>query len=258
MRRFDAYVICTSPRSGSTLLCRLLRQCDQAGFPGSHFHEPSLEKWLGYYGLRRDEFGKKTEALRAVFDAAIAFGKAGDDIFALRLQRHSFEFFAGQLALLYPLRQTDKSRIEAAFGRTLFIHLTRENKLNQAISYVKAEQSGLWHRAPDGTELERLSEPREPRYDRVAISSKLTQFAQMEAEWQAWFSKECISPLRLTYDELSLAPYATLTRVLGAIGLKSAHVREQAPPVAKLADATNAEWAERFRAENSELTDPDQ
>lgn len=252
MKRFDSYIICTSPRSGSTLLCRLLREAGNAGFPESHFHEPSLDKWLGYHQLREDEFDSRQDALKTVLASTVEYGKGGSDIFALRLQRHSFSFFVEQLAVLYPALDDDKSRIEAAFGPTLFVHLTRQNKLDQAISYVKAQQSGLWHIAPDGTELERLAKPEEPRYDREAIAAQLDQFIRMDAEWEAWFAKERIEPLRVTYDELSSAPYATLSRVLDAIGLKPKQTRERTPPVAKLADTTNEEWAVRYRAEKME------
>lgn len=249
MKQFQSYVICTSPRSGSTLLCRLLRETGIAGFPGSHFHEPSLEKWLGYYGLRKDQFSDPKDALTAVFRAAIAYGKGDSQIFGLRLQRHSFDFFMEQLSVLHPSLPDDKSRINAAFGNTLYVHLTRKNKLDQAISYVKAKQSGLWHMAPDGTEIERLSEPKEPVYDAAAIAAQLEVSERMEAEWRDWFREEGVKPLTVTYDELSTAPYATLLRALNALGVDYEHGAELAPPTAKLADATSREWAQRFQLE---------
>lgn len=247
MLPFQSYVICTSPRSGSTLLCTLLRDAKEAGVPGSHFHTPSLEKWLGHFGLHKDSFNTPKDALNAVFQAALEHGKGESNIFGLRLQRHSFTFFTDQLAILYPTIPDDRSRIQAAFGKTLFIHLTRENKLDQAISYVKATQSGLWHKAPDGTELERQSAPKEPIYDGAAIAAQLALSEHMETEWDTWFAKEQIQPLRITYDELAAAPYATLTCVLHSLGLACAPIDESTPPVAKLADATNQEWAQRFR-----------
>lgn len=249
MKQFQSYIICTSPRSGSTLLCRLLREVGDAGFPGSHFHEPSLEKWLGEYGFRKDQFSVPKDALMAVFQAAKEYGKGKSNIFGLRLQRHSFGFFIEQLSVLYPSLPDDKSRINAAFGNTLFIHLTRENKLDQAISYVRAEQSGLWHMAPDGTEIERLSEPKELAYDATAIASQVELSEQMETDWETWFRKEGIRPLRVTYSELSAAPYATLMRVLESLGLGHEQKAEITPPTAKLADAINRQWAERFRQE---------
>lgn len=249
MRKFQSYVICTSPRSGSTLLCRLLREVGDAGLPGSHFHEPSLEKWLGYYGFRKDEFSTQKDALKAVFHSAYEHGKGAGQVFGLRLQRHSFRFFVEQLSILYPSISDDKLRMEAAFGRTLFVHLKRENKLDQAISYVKATQSGLWHKAPDGTELERRSEPQELVYDATAIAAQLELSEQMEAEWEAWFANEQIQPLRMTYNELSVAPYPTLMRVLEALGLDYEPKANVTPSIAKLADATNHKWAKRFQLE---------
>ena len=252
MDQFKSYFICTSPRSGSTLLCRLLTEAENAGMPDSHFHEPSLQKWFGYYGLEEAAFKDRRDALRATFNAAIEHGKGDSDVFALRLQRHSFAFFSEQLSILHPSLQTDKSRIEAVFGKTLFIHLTRENKLDQAISYIKAQQSGLWHMASDGTELERLGEPQELRYDREAISAQIDEFEQMETAWRKWFALERIEPLRITYDELSSAPYATLARVLKALGLHQDLEHERTPPVAKLADQVSEAWAERFRSKAGE------
>jgi len=249
MKPFNAYVICTSPRSGSTLLCQLLQESGIAGIPESYFHEPSLEKWLGNYELQNVEFKTRHDALKAVFNSAYKHGKGACDIFGLRLQRHSFGFFMKQLSSLYPSLSSDKLRIEAAFGNTLFIHLSRENKLDQAISYVKAKQSGLWHMASDGTELERLSPPKTLVYDPAAISAQLALSEQMETEWEAWFAKEQISPLRVTYNELSVAPYATLTRILQTLGLECEPRKEGKPPVAKLADETNHIWAERFQSE---------
>jgi LPS sulfotransferase NodH len=242
-------MICTSPRSGSTLLCRLLRESSGAGLPGSHFHEPSLEKWLGQYGFRRSQFGTRKQALAAVFQSAITHGKGGSNIFGLRLQRHSFTYFTKQLSILHPSFPDDKSRMDAAFGNTLFVYLTREDKLDQAISYVKAKQTGLWHMAPDGTEIERLSEPREALYDKVAISRQLELFKKMETEWRVWFERECIDSLTITYDELSAAPYATLSRLRKALGLENEPSLEITPPTAKLADVINRDWAERFRSE---------
>lgn len=248
MKTFDAYILCTSPRSGSTLLCTLLRGSG-AGCPDSHFHEPSLDAWLVYHDLRKADFSGREAALKAVFRSACVEGKGDSDIFGLRMQGHSFPFFREQLAALHPSASGDLARIEAAFGRTLLIHLTRENKLDQAISYVKAQQSGLWHRAADGAELERLSEPKEPFYDADAIAAQLVIFRDMDAAWSQWFASEAINPVRVTYDALATAPYAVLQRILEALGVAGHCDDQQTPPVAKLADEVNLEWARRFRAE---------
>ena len=246
---YVAYVICTSPRSGSTLLCHLLRETGVAGWPGSHFHEPSLDAWLDAYNLKRDAFDSHLDAVTAAVAAGVAHGKGQTDLFGLRLQRHSFDFFTEQMAILYPDQSTDMARIEPAFGKTLFVHLTRANKLDQAISYVKAQQTGLYHMAPDGTVIESLSEPKEPVYDHAAIADRHAACVRMDEEWQAWFAQEGIAPLTVTYDGLSADPHGTVARILGALGIAYRIPADAKVPVAKLADGVNAEWAARFRAE---------
>lgn len=246
---YAAYVLCTAPRSGSTLLCRLLADTGIAGRPGSHFHEPSLAEWLAEYELPEVRGRSERDTVAAVFDAAVDKGRGGTPIFGLRLQRHSFGFFAEKLALLHPKPAGDVARIEAAFGRTRFIHLTRADKVDQAVSLVRAEQTGLWHRAADGSELERTAPPREPAYDGAAIRAAYEQLMGYERDWAAWFDREQVSPLRLTYDDLSADPAGTLAIVLAALGLPAEAADGITPGVARLADATNREWVARFRAE---------
>jgi LPS sulfotransferase NodH len=227
----------------------MLSNTGMAGIPDSHFHDPSLAKWLGYYRLSPDEYTTQRDALNAVFTAAYEHGKGDTDVFGLRLQRHSFDYFMHQLGILHPEMPLEKSRLQSVFGKTLIIHLTRENKLEQAISYVKATQTGLWHAAPDGTELERLSAPKKPAYDAQAIAKQLSEFRTMDNEWRSWFATEQIKPLSVTYEELSSAPQATLARILKRLCLDYVPSSKNGLPVAKLADATNQEWFDRFTSE---------
>src|SRR5580658_3754028 len=114
MAKFDSYVICTSPRSGSTLLCKLLAATGIAGNPDSYFHRPSISDWLADLGLTRKPSVPERELLEAIFRAAIAKGTLDTGIFGLRLQRHSFDFFTEKLAVLYPEHSNDVERFQAA------------------------------------------------------------------------------------------------------------------------------------------------
>ncbi len=248
MARYDSYVICTSPRSGSTLLCKLLAATGVAGKPESYFHQPSISGWAAYLGLVHDPAAPETEQLKAIFRAALAAGTRDTGVFGLRLQRHSFDFLVRKLALLHPGLPSDAARFRAAFGRTLFVHLTRCDKLEQAVSYVKAEQTGLWHAAPDGTELERLSAPQEPTYDEHEIATCLERMTAYDRHWTQWLTASGIDPLRITYEELSAAPKESLRILLDRLGLDSRAADRVEPGVAKLADEVSRRWVERFLA----------
>ncbi len=247
MTKFASYVICTSPRSGSTLLCSLLAATGAAGNPKSYFHEPALADWLDRFDLTPDPSMPERDVLAEVFRAAIAKRSLGTGLFGLRLQRHSFDFFIEKLSVLCPGRRNDRERFTAAFGETLFIHLTRTDKVDQAVSYVMANQTGLWHQAPDGTELERLSEPCSPVYDEAEILKRYTELTALDGAWDHWFEKEGIEPLRLTYDALSADPIETLCQILDRLGRDRMAAEGVVPGVAKLADATSRDWVTRFR-----------
>lgn len=179
----QSYVICTTPRSGSTMLCKLLAATEIAGNPGSHFHEPSIDAWLGYYDLDAQRFSPGKDMLSAVFAAAFEIGKGETEVFGLRLQRDSFQFFTDQLRLLHPTGSSDRERIEAVFGAILFIYLKRENHLDQAISRLRAQQTGLWHLKADGSDLERKEPERADGYDYRTIETYMQKAIEQNEDW---------------------------------------------------------------------------
>ena len=113
---YQSFMICTAPRSGSTLLCSLLAATKMAGNPDSHFHSLSLDDWMNDYSLHHSDYASKEEALQDIFKAALKRGKGETDVFGLRMQRSSFDHFMEQLTLLLPGLMSDAKRIEKAFG----------------------------------------------------------------------------------------------------------------------------------------------
>lgn len=246
----DGYIICATPRSGSTLLCNLLASTRMAGDPDSFFGGRFISWWAGQWGLPdRDAMGEKAFSA-AYLEAAIRIGKGGTPLFGLRLMRESVDDLNAILAHVLPSLPSDRARFEKAFGALLYIHLARADTLAQAVSLVKAEQTGLWHIAPDGTEIERLAPPREPRYDFHRIRREVETLEGYAAAWNAWFDEQGIEPLRIDYETLSADPAATLIRVCGALGIPAPAARDVKPGVARLADATSAEWMRRYRADS--------
>lgn len=227
----------------------MLAATNIAGYPDSHFHVPSLEGWLADYDLKATDFGSRRDALRAIFVAACTRGKGQTSLFGLRMQRDSFDHFMQQLELLLPGKMSDVERIEAAFGPTLFVHLSRPDRLGQAISRVRAEQTGLWHRRSDGTELERTAPPQEARYDAKAIAHHMAELAALDSAWERWFEREALEPLRISYDALSDDPQSVLAEFLSALDLDPTLARTVETPTAKLANAESHQWRAWFEAE---------
>jgi LPS sulfotransferase NodH len=241
----DGYILCATPRTGSTLLCDLLAGVPGAGAPDSFFMENPGAEWEQAWGLPGSEGLTPEARARAHLQAARAAGRGDGGLFGLRLMRRDVPRLMGMIDLVHPGQPDDRSRLRAAFGEVLCIHLRREDRLAQAVSLVKAEQTGLWHIAPDGREVERLAPARPPVYDRARIAGVLAELEDFDRAWDEWFAAQGIEPLRISYERLAEAPGLVLGEICGRLGLAAPGPVQ--PGVGRLADAVSADWMRRYR-----------
>ena len=235
----DSYIICSTPRSGSTLLCGLLAGTGAAGEPDSYFMGDLDPVWVKEWGLppseKRDAPGYAADCL----EAAVRAGRGRSAVFGLRLMQRDLGRLLGLIGEAHPGLSSDKARLEAAFGETRFLHLSRADKLAQAVSLVRAEQTGLWHVAPDGRELEHIAR----------IAQTLSRLEEQDAAWLRWFAGQGLEPLPLTYEELAADPARTLLQVCRFLEIPAPSEGGPSPSVAKLADEVSETWMRRFREE---------
>lgn len=246
-----SYIICGTPRTGSTLLCDLMAATRVAGAPDSFFMDPVDPVWAKAWGLPARDGHDETSYAAAYLKAAVSAGTGETNVFGLRLMRENLEGLMALIAAVHPGLPSDKARLEAAFGDVLYVHLARGDTLAQAVSLVKAEQTGLWHIAPDGTELERLAPPREPQYDFARIAAVAAKLERFDAAWSDWFRVQGIKPLHITYEALSADPAAVVAGICDALGVSASRTALPQPAVAKLADAVSAAWMRRYREDAS-------
>lgn len=161
--------------------------------------------------------------------------------------RENLDELSAILDQIYPGLPSDKARFEKAFGRTLYVHLSREDKLAQAVSLIKAEQTGLWHIAPDGAEIQRVGPPGEPRYDFQRIKDEVSELEAYDTAWNTWFAQQHIAPLRIGYERLAGNPAATLISVCEALGVQPPSADDVRPGVAALSDEISLDWMRRYR-----------
>ena len=165
----------------------------------------------------------------------------------MRLMWENVDDLSKRLGVLYPGLSSDSDRFRATFGPIRFLHLSREDKVAQAVSRIKAEQTGLWHVNTDGTERERLKPKQALVYDARALSKQVAEYESHDAAWVNWFAQQNIQPLRITYKALSSSPRSTVATVLSALGLDPAVAETVEPRTARLADNENCEWTTHFR-----------
>ena len=243
---FRAYIICGTPRSGSTLICEMLARSGIAGRPHSYFREPDIAYWAEQWGVSISG-GIETAAFdRAYLAAMREAGSAGTGIFGLRIMWSSLADARPRLERATGAEGDVAGLLQAAFGPLLYIHLSRGDKLGKAVSLVRAEQTGLWHLNADGSVLEGGAERPEPVYDGTRIGVVLDELESDDRAWERFFAEHGIEPLRLTYEGVTAAPQRALGEIFARLGLDPAIAQTMTVPTAKMAGTVSREWAERF------------
>lgn len=153
------------------------------------------------------------------------------------MKTHFYEFMSVYL-----------SKYGDIFQNPGYLYLTRDNKLDQAISLVKAEEQSFWntvsHAAPE----------REIDYDYDKIQKALHFILEQEHGWQAFFAATGIEPYRFTYEAF-LADPLTICRDIGrhlGVPLDIERVDLSKEPLRQQRSATSAQWRERFIADSHE------
>ena len=180
-------------------------------------------------------------------DAIKEYGQNQTGVFGMRMMWESMGYCMSSLDRLYPDQDTDHERLSAAFATSSFIHLERKDKVAQAVSRLRAEQTGLWHIHSDGSERERLSAPNEPVYSKELIDTYIDESEQHHAKWRNWFQEQRVSPFELSYEDLSENPVQAVTNILTFLKLDTSVAESLQPRTAKLGNNQSEKWIARYR-----------
>lgn len=244
---FSAYIICATPRSGSTLLCDLLTASGIAGRPNSYFRSQDISYWAGLWGVDDPTTDFDPTFNLAYLAAMKRAGLAGTGIFGLRIMWQAVSDTGKRLNAAFGKTADVATLLELAFGPTLFIHLSRRDKDAQAVSLVRAEQTGLWHVATDGSERERTTPPHAPFFNAAQINQSRDRLITDDVNWSSFFDRRGFEPLRIFYEDLADNPQATLARVLSSLGRDANISSTINPSTAKMADHTSFLWKQRIK-----------
>jgi trehalose 2-sulfotransferase len=244
----DSYLICGTPRTGSTLLCGLLESTGVAGRPESYFRQPDEQSWAARWGIARSPGGGFSYA--DYLEAALAEGRTANGVFAARIMWGTLEEVVGKLATIYPDSSgSDLVLLERAFGRTRFVYLRRQDAVAQAVSWLRAEQTDVWFRADRPG---RAQPEQEPRFDPGRIRELVRLIDEHNAAWREWFDSAGIRPHQVRYEDLDGDPVGVTRGILGFLGLELPPGREIQVGHVRLADQLNADWIERYTATNAQ------
>ena len=241
------YLICTTPRSGSWLLCEALAHTDVAGLPQEYLmcHVPFDAEWGVPTADTFDDYVAWVQETTATSNGVVG------------IKVHWAQWRHLQEAL-----RTDASgvlaRLEEALPDLLLVRLRRQDRLRQALSYHRALQDQRWWRLDEDA----------PSQADVALDVGQVDRLQrlLERHDEHWTRLLAGRPrvLELTYEALVADVPGTTATVLHALGVPAdearAAVADVRPQLQRQAGAQTEQWVHetlswrRRRQERAEAT----
>jgi LPS sulfotransferase NodH len=243
----DSYLMCGTPRTGSTLLCGLLASTGVAGYPESYFRRQDEASYARRWGIpiAPDGASRYADYVRAAIEA----GRTRNGVFAARIMWGTMDELTGGLRAAcpgLPGRGRDADLLSTVFGQTRYLYLWREGAVRQAVSWLRAEQTGFWH--DTGGPGEAQAPHREPRYDGAEISRLVGTIREDNQAWRDWFAAQGVQPYPVRYEDLDADPAGVTRSVLSFLGLKPPPGCAIIAPSRRLADGVSDDWVARYRA----------
>ncbi|MDX2110756.1 MAG: Stf0 family sulfotransferase [Verrucomicrobiota bacterium] len=238
-------IICTTPRSGSTYFANVLQETGLFGAPAEWLHSYCYNQVLST--LQIPDKGTTREFISHL--QAFAMKDRTPGIFALKTMWDVFSEFLAEARKERKVQTKsiyDWSLVSDHFPNPRFIFLSRKNKLAQAISYLKATQTGLWH-SINLEEMGGIMPGHEASFDPYKIRSTLRNFHEQELGWKKLYWLERIQPMEIVYEDFLMAPLETVQAVAKHVGDIPLPEQLPASQLRPMRDTINTLWAKLYR-----------
>jgi LPS sulfotransferase NodH len=259
-----SYLVCATPRSGSTLLCEALRKTGVAGNPLEFFEalpetgvprrprdylagldDPEALALIAgvppheappYSDLRGcADYAEHLEKVRAA-------GTTANGVFGAKIMWAHVVDLGRQLGSddLAPL-------VDELFDRPRFVWVRRQDTVRQAVSLWRAMQTQSWR-------AENEPAAGEPRYSYAALRHLVELLAAHDRAWERFFAGKP-RVLTLNYEEIASDIGDALARTLAHLGVAPPQISVEAlPTMRRQADRRSEEWAEAYARDSFAAT----
>jgi LPS sulfotransferase NodH len=260
-----SYLVCATPRSGSTLLCELLKDTGVAGRPEEYFEarrDTGRPPHPGDYlenlprtgaGIRDDATPPRAPAHSSLLGLAdyrehlqrtFRLGTTRNGVFGCKLMwghLPELQALAGRLPEYSGLELPQL--LTKMFEQPRYVWVTRQDKVRQAVSLWRALQTRSWrleHKGRNNGEVTLT-------YRFEGIDHLVRMLQAEDAGWHGLFASESIPVLRISYeDDLERDPDQVVEMVLRHIGAKPRRGWRPAERMQRQADALSDEWVAAY------------
>jgi LPS sulfotransferase NodH len=215
----NSYIICTTARSGSNLVCDFCWNTKILGRPHEAFNPDLIVKRHAALGGQSAaaENTRQSVSINNYISLLKSLDTGKNGVFGTKILFEDFEHFLG-----FP------SFTELLLSSNL-IHLRRRSKIRQAVSYFFAENTGQWV-ASDNP----IKDINEVEYNFDKISRHLERLVQQDTKWTNFLSSVPSSYQEIFFEDFLVDPRRFLAGIADLVGIDSgnfpvrSNLREQA------------------------------
>ena len=238
-----SYLVCATPRSGSTLLCEGLKATGVAGCPEEYFEAvpatgrpPAPGDYLA--GLDNREahalLGDAPPPEAPSYSSLAGVERHEDHLARVRAWGTTSNGVFGAKVMWGHVAEP-----AALFPGASHVWVRRRDTVRQAISLWRAMQTQSWR--DEGRSAERA----EPRYHFGAVRHLVEQLESQDACWARFFDDRPV--LELTYEEIAADLPGALERTLAHVGIARPRDWPPAlPAMRRQADELSDVWASAY------------
>jgi trehalose 2-sulfotransferase len=190
-----SYIVCSTGRSGSTLLCKTLDKIGNCGNPEEFFHNEQIKK-----------IKQKNDVDYFVYycNFILEKGTTENGIFGMKMhwwQLVDFLRLARQLSIFQD--KQDLEILNAIFPNLKFIYIWRRDMAQQAISTIKALQTKQWVNPIENAEAKiQQSQPKQNLiFQPLKIYRWEQSFEDQNRRWRNFFKDNSLAHYELVYED---------------------------------------------------------
>lgn len=203
------YVICTTPRSGSNLLCNLLESSGVMGQPKEFLN---LDSVILPFAQRNNLIDSESRIyLDKYLNSTVDKFSSNNNIFGMKLLFDQFEPYM------------ELNSVREFLQNFKFIWLFRKDVLSQAVSMHIAKETNEWTYLNEQQNREQENKNRRDfvQYDELKINKFLRKLAKDNLNWIEFFSINQIEYLPVTYEEVLLNSQQICHKICNFCGVET-------------------------------------
>lgn len=213
------YVVCSTPRCGSSLLCETLSRTLLAGVPTEYFDEMTRQDFCRVWKIDKNEH---------YLPALIRKKTSPNGVFGFKAHFHQYAETFGTESL------------PNFCPRLKYIWVSRRDPVRQAVSYWRAIQTNQWASTHQCTNDS-------PQFDFEQIRKLKQQNEFEQREWKKFFDRHAIQPLQLTYEEFFPQPINAAKRCLEFLEIaRPGQLPDIVLTLQRQSDELSEQWVRQF------------